>query len=394
LLKRAVKANPQSIMSRVELVSFYSRKGDGDKALLAAQEANAALPNDPRTLELLGRVQLGAGDATLAVGTFSQMVAAQPGAVEPLMRLAGALVALKEYDKAIEKLREALKLNPDLSEASREIIAIYVMSDRPDQALAEIKAIQKRQPNDVRGYVLEGDFWGQQKKWHEAETAFRSAQKLAPDDATIALRIYAAMANGGKPTAADLAEDKWLQAHPKDVIVPGYLAEQALRKKDYKAAARQYQELVVRQPENVVFLNNLAWVAGELGDPKALSYAEKAATLAPGNPSVLDTLGMLLVKQGKVTQGLEKLQKAVQLAPNQSDLRLHLAEALIKAGDKVGARKELEALAASGQTGAKSTPDEKASRAQKSAPVATAKTAPLTCNPGCAAEVAALLKTL
>ncbi len=321
---------------------------------------------------------------------------AQPGAVEPLMRLAGALVALKDYDKAIEKLREALKINPDLYEASREIVAVYVMSGRTDQALSEIKAIQKRQPKDMRGYVLEGDFLAGQQKWRQAEAAFRTAQKLAPDDATVAVRIYAAMTNGGKPTAAELAADKWLKEHPKDVIVPDYLAELALKKQDYKAAARQYQELVVRQPDNVIFLNNLAWAAGELGDPKALSYAEKAATLAPANPAVLDTLGMLLVKQGNVTQGLEKVQKAAQLAPNQSDIRLHLAEVLIKAGDKAAARKELEALAqASSQAEAKSAPDDKGSGAeQKSAPAALAKTPRLTCGPGCAAEVAALLKTL
>ena len=103
------------------------------------------------------------------------------------------------------------------------------------------------------------------------------------------------------------------------------------------------------------YLNNLAWVTGELDDPKALSYAEKASALAPANPAVLDTLGMLLVKKGDVTQGLEKLQKAAQLAPNQSDIRLHLAKALIKAGDKVAARKELEALAqASSQAAGKS----------------------------------------
>jgi predicted Zn-dependent protease len=204
------------------------------------------------------------------------------------------------------------------------------------------------------------------------------------------------MTNGGKPTAAELAVDKWLKEHPKDVVVPDYLAELALKKLDYKAAARQYEALVALQPDNVMFLNNLAWAAGNLGDPKALSYAEKAAALAPANPSVLDTLGMLLVKQGNVKQGLEKVQKAAQLAPNQSDIRLHLAEALIKAGDKPSARKELEALAqASSQPEAKSPPVDKGSGAEeKSAPAALAGTPRLTCSPGCAAEVSALLKTL
>ncbi|HWZ72988.1 MAG TPA: XrtA/PEP-CTERM system TPR-repeat protein PrsT [Casimicrobiaceae bacterium] len=397
LLKKAVTANPQSINVRVALVTFYAQRGDGKQALLAAQEANAALSNDPRTLELLGQVQQATGDATLAVGTFSKLVAAQPDALGPLLHLAGALVAVKDYDKAIEKMREAQKINPDRFETNRQLAIVYSLAGHSEQALLEIKAIQQRQPADMRGYQLEGDFWGGQQKWQEAEAAFRAAQKHAPDDGMVAVKLYATMANAGKGAAASATADKWLQDHPKDVVLRGYLGERALQKQDYKAAARYYQAAVAQQPDNVMFLNNLAWVAGELGDPKALSYAEKASTLAPTNASILDTLGMLLVKKGDVTQGLEKLQKAAQLAPNQAEIRLHLAKTLIKAGDKTAARKELEVLAqASNQAAGKSATDAKGTGAeeQQSLQASIAKTPPLSCGPDCAAEVAALLKTL
>jgi cellulose synthase operon protein C len=396
LLKKAMTANPQSINVRVALVTFYAQRGDGKQALLAAQEANAALSNDPRTLELLGQVQQATGDVTLAVGTFSKLVAAQPDALGPLLHLAGALVAAKDYDKAIEKMREAQKINPERFETSRQMAIVYALAGRSEQALLEIKATQRRQPADMRGYQLEGDFWGGQQKWQEAEAAFRAAQKQAPDDGLVAVKLYATMTNAGKGAAANAAADKWLQDHPKDVVLRGYLAERAMQKQDYKVAARYYQAVVAQQPDNAMFLNNLAWVAGELGDAKALSYAEKASTLAPTNPSVMDTLGMLLVKKGDVTQGLEKLQKAAQLAPNQAEIRLHLAKTLIKAGDKAAARKELEVLAqASNQAAGKSAADATGTSAeQQSVQASIAKTPPLSCGPDCAVEVAALLKTL
>jgi putative PEP-CTERM system TPR-repeat lipoprotein len=316
--------------------------------------------------------------------------------VEPLLRLAGALVAAKDYDKAVEKLREALAIKPGLFEANREIVAIYAGSGRAEQALQEVKAIQRRQPSDARGYVLEGDVWASQQKWAEAESAFKAAQKYAPDDGVVAAKLHASASSAGKGSRADAAADKWLRDHPKDIALRNYLGGRAAVKQDYKSAARHYQALVALQPDNVMFLNNLAWVAGELGDPKALSYAEKAAALAPANPSVLDTLGMLLIKKGDVPQGLEKLQLAAQRAPNQSDIRLHLAKALIKAGDKEAARKELDTLAqASSASAGKAPADDKSkSMVQKPAPGPAGKTPPLTCNPDCAAEVAALLKTL
>ena len=97
-----------------------------------------------------------------------------------------------------------------------------------------------------------------------------------------------------------------------------------------------------------------------------------------------------------MTQGLEKLQKAAQLAPNQADIRLHLAKTLIKAGDKAAARKELEVLAqASNQAAGKSATDAKGTGAeQQPLQASIAKTPPLTCGPDCASEVAELLKTL
>ena len=91
-------------------------------------------------------------------------------------------------------------------------------------------------------------------------------------------------------------------------------------------------------------LNNLAWAAMETKDPGALGYAEKAYALAPQNASVLDTYGWLLLQKGDVKRSVEILTAAVERAPKQPDMRLHLAKALIAVPDKAAARKEIETL--------------------------------------------------
>ena len=88
------------------------------------------------------------------------------------------------------------------------------------------------------------------------------------------------------------------------------MAESAIEKKDYAGAARQYKAMLEIQPNDALALNNLAWVAGQLKDPKAIEYAEKADKLAPNNPAILDTLGMLLVEKGDTKRGVEVLQQA------------------------------------------------------------------------------------
>jgi predicted Zn-dependent protease len=99
------------------------------------------------------------------------------------------------------------------------------------------------------------------------------------------------------------------------------------------------------QPNNATALNNLAWVSAQLKDPKAIDYAEKANRLAPNQPSIMDTLAMLLVEKGDTSRAIQLLRDAVKLAPSEPALRLSLAKALIKADQKDAARKELEELA-------------------------------------------------
>jgi predicted Zn-dependent protease len=123
----------------------------------------------------------------------------------------------------------------------------------------------------------------------------------------------------------------------------------ATAKKDYATAAQYYRKVVDDQPNNVLALNNLAWVAGQLKDPKALEYAELANKLTPNQPAIMDTLGTLLVERGDTARGLELLHKASELAPQAGSIRLNLAKGLIKVGKKEAAKKELDELAKLGE---------------------------------------------
>jgi len=93
-------------------------------------------------------------------------------------------------------------------------------------------------------------------------------------------------------------------------------------------------------------LNNLAWVLGELKDPKAIGFAERAAALAPNSPSVLDTLGMLHLRTGDAKKAMESLERMRQLDPQRLDLRLHYAMGLLQSGRTQEGQAELRELAA------------------------------------------------
>jgi cellulose synthase operon protein C len=346
-LDRAIKANPNSVQSRVALVSFHTKQADIKSALAAAQAATTVLPNEPRIIEALGSAQITAGEFNPAIETFNKLVRMQPESPFPLMRLASAQYAAKSVDAAIATLRKALAIKPDLLEAQREIIGAQIASGRADDALKEAKAIQKSRPTEAIGFAAEGDILSSQKKFAEAASAYAEGSKRQPLADVIA-RQYQMLVASGKATEANLLASKWIQANPKDTVVRFQIANELLGKKEYREASLRFKEIIAIQPSNFSVLNNLAWVLHEMKDASAIGYAEKAYAIAPGSAEVMDTFGWLLFSKGDVTRGMTLLKQAASASPRNLEVRLHLAKALIATGDKASSKKELEAIIGQG----------------------------------------------
>ena len=225
----------------------------------------------------------------------------------------------------------------------QQLAALSLQQGKPDDALAEAKAVQQRFPKQATGYLMEGDIYAAQKNWPAAERAYR--ETLKQEKSTVAAtRLHAVLVQVGKANEANTFASSWLKENPEDAAFRLYLADRSLRSKDYKTAAQHYKAVIAEQPRNAIALNNLAFTAGQLGDPDAVKYAEQALAIAPDNAAIQDTLGWLLVEKGQVGRGVELLKKAAAGAPNSGEVRLHLAKGLIKAGDRAGARSELEAI--------------------------------------------------
>jgi putative PEP-CTERM system TPR-repeat lipoprotein len=346
-LERAVKANPQAPAARIALIDAQRRAGDSKAAFASAQEAIAAIPANPRLLEAAGAAQEAVGEINQAIGTYNKWAAVQPESAKPLLRLAGLYLGQKNYDMAIDDLKRAKKLASDARDTSTLLVQAYMAANRPEDALMEARELQKRDPKSAVGYALEGDAYARQKKYPQAEKAYREALKIAPGNEGVAINLHRVLVVSGKAADAETFVNKWISDNPKSTAIRLYLADREASAGNAKGAAAHYRTVIEREPNNVLALNNLAWIGGEMGDPKALSYAERAASLAPDQASVLDTYGTLLIKQGQAAKGLDYLARASTLDSVKYGVRrLKYARALAEAGQKDLARKELEALQA------------------------------------------------
>ena len=116
---------------------------------------------------------------------------------------------------------------------------------------------------------------------------------------------------------------------------------------EYDTAIEHYRRAIEAQGTNVVALNNLAFaLAVRRGAPgEALPFAKRAASLAPRNGSVLDTLGWVAHLTGDDALAANELDRAVLLEPGLAEIRLHAAIAYEAIGQVERAETELnEAL--------------------------------------------------
>ena len=97
---------------------------------------------------------------------------------------------------------------------------------------------------------------------------------------------------------------------------------------------RIYRQLLQSEPDNVVYLNNLAWALSEYSEQpqEALELIDRAlATLEVRPAELLDTRGVILIRLGQLDEAISTLNEVVRERPNNAVYYFHLARALANA---------------------------------------------------------------
>ncbi|MFO1330432.1 MAG: XrtA/PEP-CTERM system TPR-repeat protein PrsT [Rubrivivax sp.] len=342
-LRDAIAVDSQLLLARQLLVDRLLASGDTAGALTAAQEAQAARSDDLGALAVLGVAQLAAKEGQNAIVTFRKLTSAQPRQPMHHLRLADAYLLVKDGEAARESIRQALKINAQFLPALRAQGLMAVMDKRPDEAVAVARSVQKRLPNDPAGYVLEAELESAAQRWTGAAAAYGQALQKAPSS-TIAIRQHQVLLKAGKAADAERLAADWLKRHADDTTFLYHLGDVASAAQDWVSAEARYRAVLKLQPRHAGAVNNVAWLMAKQGKPGAVAMAEQAAELLPERAPVLDTLALALEAEQQLPRAVKVQRRATELAPKDADLRLRLAQLLIRNGDKADARTELEAL--------------------------------------------------
>jgi putative PEP-CTERM system TPR-repeat lipoprotein len=348
VLNDAIAASPTEAAPRLGLVARLIRAKDKKGALVAAQAALTVLPDNVDVLDALGLAQALAGDEQQAISTFNKVASLDPQSPQPYLRLAELYGRRNDAAATALSIKRALDVAPQSSEVQQRVLAWTAKTKDPKLALDGARALQKSQPGNAAGYLFEGDAHATLKNWAAAQAAYRQGLDKVDPSSRAPTSVFTAITASGQPAEAEKFAADWLKRHPKDAAFMVHLGGLAMLRRDNAAAERQFSNVLAIEPDNVMALNNVAWLIAERQGKGALAYAEKAASLAPGQAPVLDTLARILAYEGKTERAIEVERQAMSLLPDRHSYRLHLAKYLLKAGDTAKAKVELDTLAALG----------------------------------------------
>ncbi len=344
LLQQVLDVYPEAADVRARLAKEAMRDGHLDRALELTETVDAAaMATVPELFELRGRAQLASGAVDEARETFEGWVRVRPDSRAAQFLLAEALARTGQTEAAHTAIDTAVELDPGYLPARISQIKSLVLRNRhadADKAISRLKVDFGETPETLG---IEGWYALATGDHERARQNLTAALSQRTDSGMVQLLFRTLWLQEAYDEALRLLE-RYITDEPEDLPVLAQYADGLLARDRHADATAVFARILDSHPNHVPALNNLAWLNRE-GDPKkALEYARRAFELAPEDPYVLDTLGMLLIDRGELEEGLGMVQDAAKQRPGDPEFQLHLAQALAQNNRPSQARSVLTQL--------------------------------------------------
>jgi uncharacterized protein (TIGR03790 family) len=182
-------------------------------------------------------------------------------------------------------------------------------------------------------------------KWR-TDVARQTLKGVPPEAVSLILKAQSRLTRADR-VGARAAFEEATKIAPQATGAQLQLAELYDAAGEWNKAVERYRQVLKHQPDNLPALNNLAHALTSKQNLPAdgLPFARRAATLAPNNPAIVDTLAWIEHLLGNSKEAAVRLRPLVQQSTGLSEVHLHAAIIFASAGEPLAAEEQLaEAL--------------------------------------------------
>lgn len=309
----------------------------------AAQLLNDYLKRQPDSTEVrlhLARVLIGAKDYHQAREQFDQLLRKDPDNPDVVYPVAMLALQEKDLETARAQFTRLLELPfPDRGAARYFLGQVEEAAGNKPAALAHYEQVPggaQYLPARARAAQLLAD----QGQLDAGLLLLRQSNVRAPKEKVQLAQAEAQLLReAGRHQAAYGALSGALKAQPEqpDLLYDTALAAEKVGRT--QEMETHLKKLIKLQPDNAHAYNALGYSLADrnLRLKEAHELIARAVSLAPADPFIMDSMGWVLYRQGKLTESLATLEKAYGIKAD-PEIAAHLGEVLWKLGRRDEAR--------------------------------------------------------
>jgi tetratricopeptide (TPR) repeat protein len=246
-----------------------------------------------------------------------------------------ALVSAREFSRALQEAREA-RLDPAFKD-ERDLLYLeaYALRGTGDEAGAAA-LVEKRlgsNPEDAENTLAAGEFHQRGKNHARASELFTQVTKADPQNMRAFFGLGSSLERQKKFDDADAAFRKALLIQPDSAVTLNYLGYMnADRNVKVEEALGMIQRALDSDPENASYLDSLAWALYRLGrHAEAETAIRRAYKTQEKSAVVIGHLGLILEANGKTAEALKYLTLSLTAEDEDGELDRRLVEERVRA---------------------------------------------------------------
>jgi len=235
-----------------------------------------------------------------------------------LVKTAEQSLAAGDHAKAVESLKEALRLDASCFPALKYLALLRSMAGEFSEAVAHCERALKLQPNDLEVIALLASSYLKMHRLAEAAAYYRRAIALNPNVAQFHENLGLALLHQAMDEAAEGPFQQAIALDPAHAVLSySGLAQIQRTRGNLHGASELCRKAYEAAPGTALGSFALAQAVLLEGDAKeAEKYFREAIALQPNLDAAYRLLGQTLQQLGRFEEAEENLKKAIELDPN------------------------------------------------------------------------------
>jgi tetratricopeptide (TPR) repeat protein len=325
------------VLLRARLLQGMDR---GKEALPILEKSIRQYPDDKRLRLTYARMLVEQNRMDDAKVEFSSLVQQFPDDDELRYSLALVCLEAKAWDEAVGYLEDLIARGSHVDSAHLNLGRVYEERNDPQNALTEYAQVGPG--NDyLPAQLRQSDILMSNGSVAEASKRLAAAREAQPDYAIQLYLIEAeTLANNNQSDRAWQVLGQALKQYPDDLNLLYTRAMLAEKRDDLSQMEKDLRAIIKREPDNAMALNALGYTLSDRTTryAEAKVLIERAHTLNPEDPAVLDSLGWVNYRLGNLDEAERLLRQAMERFPDH-EVAAHLGEVLWANGKQREARK-------------------------------------------------------